>query len=193
MKTEPSETLLRAFKNSTKLAIIALLLKNGQMTVTQLSKIIKTTRPNLYRSIRELVDDGVILKPMVKVTRNYVEKYYELNMKIFDSVKSRHIIDAISRIPISDLRELMISFLLMNSLLSSVFVEQVKMATDSEMEVYRQRILDGYILMSFSTLSDSSMKLFSKYYKQFTDAVEKNISSKKEKEKNALVVFSLPI
>jgi hypothetical protein len=61
------------------------------------------------------------------------------------------------------------------------------------MEIYRQRILDGYILMSFSTLSDSSMKLFSKYYKQFTDAIEKNISSKKEKEKNALVVFSLPI
>ncbi|MGC8558316.1 MAG: winged helix-turn-helix domain-containing protein [Nitrososphaeria archaeon] len=193
MKTEPSETLLRAFKNPTKLSIIALLLKNGQMTVTQLSKIINTTRPNLYRSIRELVNDGLILKPTVRVTKNYVEKYYGLNLKIFDSVKSRHVIDAISKAHTSDLRELMISFLLMNSLLSNVFVEQIKMASDSEMESYRQRILDGYILMSFSTLSDSSMELFSKYYKQFIDKIEKGALNKKEKEKNALVVFSLPI
>lgn len=193
MKPEPSEILLRAFKNPTKLAIIALLLKNGQMTVTQLSKIINTTRPNLYRSIRELVNDGLILKPRVRVTKNYVEKYYELNLKIFDSVKSRHIIDAISRAYTSDLRELMISFLLMNSLLSNVFVEQIKMASDPEMESYRQRILDGYILMSFSTLSDSSMKLFSKYYEQFTNKIEKGELNKKEKEKNVLVVFSLPI
>jgi DNA-binding transcriptional ArsR family regulator len=193
MKPEPSEILLKAFKNPTKLAIIALLLKNGHMTVTQLSKIINTTRPNLYRSIRELVNDGLILKPKVKVTKNYVEKYYELNLKIFDSVKSRHIIDAINMVSISDLRELMISFLLMNSLLSNVFVEQIKMASDTEMESYRQRIIDGYILMSFSTLSDSSMKLFSKYYKQFTDKIEKGELNKKEMEKNALVVFSLPI
>jgi len=120
---------------------------------------------------------------MVKVTRNYVEKYYEPNIKIFDSMKSMYIIDAISRNSISDFRELMISFLPMNSLLSSVFVVLFKMANDSEMETYRQRIPNEYILMSFLKLSDSSMKLFLKYYEQFTDAVEKCFKQKRKREK----------
>jgi len=192
MANEPSEVLLKAFKNPTKLAIIALLMKNGQMTVTQLSKVTNTTRPNLYRSIKELVGDGIILKPRIKVKKNYVEKYYELNLKIFDSVKTSQMMGAISRAPASDLRELIISFLFMNSLLSNIFAEQIRTAADDEIENYRRKILDGTILMSYSTLSDSSMQTFSKYFNRFIDVLE-NKKKTSEKEEHALVVLSLPL
>ncbi|MCL4343572.1 MAG: winged helix-turn-helix domain-containing protein [Thaumarchaeota archaeon] len=192
MTNEPSGVLLKAFKNPTKLAIIALLMKNGQMTVTQLSKLTNTTRPNLYRSIKELVKDGVILKPRIKVKKNYVEKYYELNLKIFDSVKTSHMMKAIGRAPASDLRELMISFLFMNSLLSGVFAEQIKMASDDEVESYRQKILDESILMSYSTLSVNEIKTFSKYFDQFINQLE-NKEKTNEKEEHMLVVLSLPL
>ncbi|MGC8661987.1 MAG: winged helix-turn-helix domain-containing protein [Nitrososphaeria archaeon] len=192
MANEPSEVLLKAFKNPTKLAIIALLMKNGQMTVTQLSKVTNTTRPNLYRSIKELVGDGIILKPRIKVKKNYVEKYYELNLKIFDSVKTSQMMGAISRAPASDLRELIISFLFMNSLLSNIFAEQIRTAADDEIENYRRKILDGSILMSYSTLSDSSMQTFSKYFNRFIGVLE-NKKKTSEKEEHALVVLSLPL
>ncbi len=167
-------------------------MKNGQMTVTQLSKVTNTTRPNLYRSIKELVGDGIILKPRIKVKKNYVEKYYELNLKIFDSVKTSQMMGAISRAPASDLRELIISFLFMNSLLSNIFAEQIRTAADDEIENYRRKILDGTILMSYSTLSDSSMQTFSKYFNRFIDVLE-NKKKTSEKEEHALVVLSLPL
>lgn len=192
MANEPSEVLLKAFKNPTKLAIIALLMKNGRMTVTQLSKLTNTTRPNLYRSIKELVGEGVILKPHIKVKKNYVEKYYELNLKIFDSVKTSNMMDAISRAHVSDLRELIISFLFMNSLLSNVFAEQIRMAAEDEIENYRKKILNGSIVMSYSTLSDSEIETFSKYFNQFVDIIE-NREKTGEKEGHALIVLSLPL
>lgn len=191
MVNEPSEVLLRAFKNPTKLAIIALLLKYKQMTVTQLSKITRTTRPNLYRSIKELVEDGIIMKPRIEVKKNYVEKYYEINLKIFNEVKNEHIMSAIGRASAQDLRELAVSFLLMNSLLSNVFAEQVRMASDSEIEKFRKDMLNGYILMSYSTLSQNSMELFSKYFKQFIMDIEKQESN--EKEEYALILLSFPL
>lgn len=191
MVNRQSEVLLRAFKNPTKLAIIALLMKSGPMTVTQLSKLIKTTRPNLYRSIKELVKDGVVLKPRIRVEKNYVEKYYELNMSIFNSVKTKQIMKAIERAPVSDLRELMISFLFMNSLISNIFAEQIRVASDSEVESYRHMILNGSILMSYITLPESSMKSFSEQFNRFVERLESEVAG--EKEEHMLIVLSLPL
>ncbi len=51
-------TLIRSFKNRTKLAIITLLIKNGPMTVTDLSRTIETTRSNLYQTVKDLSGTG---------------------------------------------------------------------------------------------------------------------------------------
>ena len=77
------ETLLSAISNRTKLSIITLLVRRKRMTVTQMSKLIGTTRSNLYQTIGDLVSSGIINGPEAVVNRNYVEKYYTLNVLYF--------------------------------------------------------------------------------------------------------------
>ena len=82
------ETLLSAISNRTKLSIITLLVRRKRMTVTQMSKLIGTTRSNLYQTIGDLVSSGIVNEPEVVVRRNYVEKFYTLNEPVFRELDS---------------------------------------------------------------------------------------------------------
>src|SRR5215472_7386120 len=81
----PDRVLFNALENPTKLNIIFLLSRHEKMTVTQMAEHVHVGRPNLYHFVNEMVKDGLLLKPEVQVKRNYVEKYYQLNRKVFES------------------------------------------------------------------------------------------------------------
>ena len=62
--------LMRTFRNPTKMSIIFLLTENGKMTVTQMAEQVNVTKANLYHFVKEMVNDGIVLRPEVRVKKN---------------------------------------------------------------------------------------------------------------------------
>ncbi|WP_292319379.1 winged helix-turn-helix domain-containing protein [Caldisphaera sp.] len=189
-ETNLADSLLKAFKNPTKLSIIALLFKNKEMTVTQISKILKTTRSNLYQSIKDLLKEKIILISRVQITKNYVEKYYKINEELFNKVKRINLMEKIKETNENDFRELMISFLVMNSFISNVFIQELKIASSEELNSYKEKFLNGLITVYFSTLNEEEAKDFNKIFYTFMDKIEKEENLKDET--NLLLTIVLP-
>ena len=59
-------------------------LKNGSMTISQLSNSIHVSRTSIMRNIATLIEENVIELTMIKGT----EKYYELCPKYFEIAKT---------------------------------------------------------------------------------------------------------
>ncbi len=183
--------LLNAFKNRTKLQIITLLLKNGPMTVTQISRFVKTTRSNLYQTIKDLTDDGVVVLKKSKVTKNYVEKFYGINLDLFESVSNTEIEEAITKLGAQDLKDLIISYLLASSFILRVLSEEVSFLNENEIEHYRKLIISGKIIMSFSTFPESLAEPFFKVFSDYMKSIESK--GKGEKDKYFLSVSMFPL
>ncbi|CAC11331.1 conserved hypothetical protein [Thermoplasma acidophilum] len=184
------DLLLKNFANRTRLMILTLIIKNGPMTVTQLSKIIKTSRSNLYQIIKDMLSDGVITQVKTETNRNYVEKYYYINEDLFASVGSEDLKNALMVMDDEDLRNLMVSFLATASAIFSIMAEQVAMATPGEMNIYREEIRDDLIIMSFSSLSRETMAKYAEMNESFLKEVED--SSNHSREDHFLYVVGFP-
>jgi len=184
------DLLLKNFANRTRLMILTLIIKNGPMTVTQLSKIIKTSRSNLYQIIKDMLSDGVITQVKTETNRNYVEKYYYINEDLFASVGSEDLKNALMVMDDEDLRNLMVSFLATASAIFSIMAEQVAMATPGEMNIYRDEIRDDLIIMSFSSLSRETMAKYAEMNESFLKEVED--SSNHSREDHFLYVVGFP-
>src|SRR5712691_8276822 len=85
-KRDVYKILLSTLGNSTKLSIVFLLSHNDRMTVTQMAKHVGVTKANLYHFVSQMVKDGLLSKPEAVVKENYVEKYYRLAPKLFESI-----------------------------------------------------------------------------------------------------------
>ncbi len=105
--------------------------------------------------------------------KNYVEKYYNINEKLFTSVKSRDLINAISNIDSEKLKSLMVSFLTTDSAVISIIARQVAMAND-DMKYYHEEIKNGFITMSFSSISKEMAAKYSDLHRQFMEDIEEN-------------------
>ncbi|MGC8572273.1 MAG: ArsR family transcriptional regulator [Candidatus Micrarchaeia archaeon] len=193
VKDQNINILIESFKNRTKLQIITLLLKNGPMTVTQISKLIHTTRSNLYQVMKDLVYDGIVSHYETKVVKNYVEKFYKLNVDLLNQIKSKDLLNEISKLSTKDIRELIISFLLANSMIFNIIAEETNMMDDKEIEKLREKGIKNMVILSFSTISDESLKKFSNFYFKYIDEVENNEFYNTEKDENLLIIFSFPL
>ncbi|MGC8566964.1 MAG: winged helix-turn-helix domain-containing protein [Caldisphaera sp.] len=185
------EKLLKIFKNPTKLSIIALLIKNKEMSVTQISKILNTTRSNLYQSIKDLLNDKIILLSRIQVNKNYVEKYYKLNFDLLDRVKSANLMEAIKKSSIEDFKDLTISFLIINSLISNILIDDLKRSSENKIKEFKEKWLNNniYISMSFLTISDEEAKEFSSIIDKFINKVELNKETKIESHLLLVLLF----
>ncbi|WP_297214925.1 winged helix-turn-helix domain-containing protein [Thermoplasma sp.] len=170
--TRNIDLLLKNFSNRTRLMIISLIIKNGPMTVTDLSKVIKTSRSNLYQLIKDMLSDGVIVQSKTEVKKNYVEKYYSINESLFASVKSEDLRKAITIMDDESFRNLLISFLTTASAMMSIAAEQISIATEDDMRNYREEINGDHMIMSFASLSKENMAKYSKMHAEFMSRIE---------------------
>ncbi|MEX2739001.1 MAG: ArsR/SmtB family transcription factor [Candidatus Wukongarchaeota archaeon] len=76
-----SKTLINAFADSKRLAILDLLSKK-EMTVSQLGEKLDFSPQNAYHHIKKLVDSGIVKLDRVEVDKNYVEKYYSTTVDL---------------------------------------------------------------------------------------------------------------
>jgi Sugar-specific transcriptional regulator TrmB. len=145
-----------SFRNQTKLSIIIVLLQNGKMTATQMSKIIGTSRSNLYQNLKEMVEDGILREPETRVKKNYVEKYYYPNTQLLEGFSVKQQEDLLNRKSPEELREYLISGINSEILRLKIMAREIEMKSDEEFtKQFNSKFFDQ-VLFSNSWLSRST-------------------------------------
>ncbi len=194
---ENIKNLLEVFSSQTKTHIISLLAMKGKMTVTQLSKYIKTSRSNLYQSVSDLQRMGLINPPEVVVKKNYVEKYYTLNDEAINEISSEGMEQELKSMPPERIRELLATFLLTQSMNLRVIAQEVANASDEDImralsENNRDSAAISFGSFTRRTYENALEKL--KPYLEFVDNPEnfRNNKEKGEEEKNLVLLLAIP-
>ncbi len=193
METENKyDIMINAIRNPTKLKIITLLTNHDKMTVTGMSKHIKTTRSNIYQNISELLKNNIVLEPEIKVKKNYVEKYYRLNNSFFD-LDEFEMENEIVKLSNDDFRNLLKSFFLAQSMNLSILAEEIDNVSDENISKIKTIGGKNKILMSYGSVSDRFSTELLKIYKDFIKKYdEESKNNKNEKELNTFMFLMFP-
>ncbi len=192
IKGRTIKLLLDAYRNETKVLIITLLLKNKSMTVTQLSKYIRTSRSNLYQTVKDMVKSGLLVPSESKIIKNYVEKYYKLNISLLDTISYEDLFSEVEKLDEESFRQLLVSSLKASSILLNIISEGIKIANENEIRRLKSD-LKGYGILSMGTFSKEVMKNFNTLYRKFLDESELENKASKEPDEHILLVFSFPM
>lgn len=197
MKPGHLDDLFEILSSQTKSQIIALLAIQGKMTVTQISKHIKTSRSNLYQSISDLQEKGLVNPPEVVVQKNYVEKYYSLNEAAFNETSQSEMDEEFKKMTPERARDILTTFLVTQSLTLRVIAQEVRNSSDEDIKRIVDEGMEGHMVISFSTLSDEHFKKGIgnlKPYLEYVGNPENFITAKKDKEdsRNMVLLLALP-
>lgn len=183
------ETLLSAISNRTKLSIITLLVRRKRMTVTQMSKLIGTTRSNLYQTIGDLVSSGIVNEPEVVVRRNYVEKFYTLNEPVFRELDSERWKNRLQSLTVDQSREIVVSFLLSQSMNLQIMAQEIQMSSEEVSPKIKQLLQSDRIFMSYGRISDATYNRLLEHEKTLMDIFEKNSDDDGD---NTYIILGIP-
>jgi DNA-binding Lrp family transcriptional regulator len=183
------ETLLSAISNRTKLSIITLLVRRKRMTVTQMSKLIGTTRSNLYQTVGDLVSSGIINGPEAVVNRNYVEKYYTLNESLFQELDSEVWSRRLQSLSEDQSREIVVSFLLSQSMNLQIIAQEIQMSPEKASPRIKELLMGDRILMSYGRISDATYNRFLDHEKDLIKIFQKNPDDDGD---NTYVILGIP-
>ena len=183
------ETLLSAISNRTKLSIITLLVRRKRMTVTQMSKLIGTTRSNLYQTIGDLVSSGIINEPEAVVNRNYVEKYYTLNEPLFQELDSEVWNRRLQSLSEDQSREIVVSFLLSQSMNLQIIAQEIQMYPERSSPKIKELLKSDRIFMSYGRTSDATYSKFLDHEKSLIKIFQENPDDDGD---NTYVILGIP-
>ncbi len=183
------ETLLSAISNRTKLSIITLLVRRKRMTVTQMSKLIGTTRSNLYQTIGDLVSSGIVNEPEVVVRRNYVEKFYTLNEPVFRELDSERWKNRLQSLTVDQSREIVVSFLLSQSMNLQIMAQEIQMSSEEVSPKIKQLLQSDRIFMSYGRISNATYNRLLEHEKTLMDIFEKNSDDDGD---NTYIILGIP-
>jgi DNA-binding transcriptional ArsR family regulator len=186
--------LLKAFKNPTKLDIIMMLAENERMTVTQMSKLLSTSKANLYHFVSEMVKEGLVLKPEVKVKGNYVEKYYRLNAEVFKGISPEEQRNRIKPSSPEEYRELLQSYALSLSGYFRMTAERISKADEATMGRVSELVREEKTLIVYSTLTDEGYEYALTELRRVLKSIIERWGNKKDVPggKNRLILFAFP-
>ncbi len=199
MPQDRLEKLFDVMSSQTKSHIIALLALSGKMTVTQISKHIKTSRSNLYQAISDLQEQGFVNPPDIVVRKNYVEKYYSLNDSAFNQTTAGEMNEEFKKMSPDKLRNLMATFLLSQSLNLKVIAQEIMSVSDEDMMRAVEDGTKSNLNLSFSTLSNEHFSMGVEKLKPFMDYVDtpenfkpEDMNEKKDGDHNMILVVAIP-
>ena len=182
------DIFMGAFRNLTKLKIITLLTNHDKMTVTQMSKYIKTTRSNIYQNISELLKNNIVLEPEIKVKKNYVEKYYRLNNDFFDFDEFA-LEKEITKLSNEDFKNLLKSFFLAQSMNLNIIAEEIDGLDDRNINKLKTIESMNKMMTAYGSVSDKFSTELIKVYEEFIKKYDKENKTHKEEHKNELNIF----
>ncbi len=188
--------LIESFRSQSKLSIIIVLLQNGKMTATQMAKIIGTSRSNMYQSLKEMVEDGILRKPEIKVKKNYVEKYYYPNTELLDDFSLKQQEELLNKKSPEELRDYLISGINSEILRLKIIARQIEMKSDDELRRRFDSLFFDQVLFSNSWLSRKTYEYMVKRIKEIFEEYYKNQETEKKQEvgeeKHNLILIGIP-
>ncbi|MEM0156716.1 MAG: winged helix-turn-helix domain-containing protein [Thermoplasmataceae archaeon] len=188
-ESQQIERLMSAISNRTKLSIITLLVRRKRMTVTQMSKLIGTTRSNLYQSIGDLVKSGIINEPESVINRNYVEKYYTLNEPLFRELDSERWKVRLQSLSADQSREIVVSFLLSQSMNLQIMAQEIQMSSEKASPKIREFLRSDRIFMSYGRISDATYDRLLEHEKALMQIFQENPEDDGD---NTYVILGIP-
>ncbi|MGC8506112.1 MAG: hypothetical protein ACP5NK_05325 [Thermoplasmata archaeon] len=159
------------------------------MTVTQMSKLIGTTRSNLYQTISDLVGSGIVNEPEVVVNRNYVEKFYTLNEPVFRELDSERWKNRLQSLTEDQSRDIVVSFLLSQSMNLQIMAQEIQMSSDEVSPKIKQLLQSERIFMSYGRISDATYDRLLEHEKALMNIFEKTPD---EDGDNTYIIFGIP-
>jgi DNA-binding Lrp family transcriptional regulator len=188
--------LIESFRSQSKLSIIIVLLQNGKMTATQMAKVIGTSRSNMYQSLKEMVEDGILRKPEIKVKKNYVEKYYYPNTELLDDFSLKQQEELLNKKSPEELRDYLISGINSEILRLKIIARQIEMKSDDELRRRFDSLFFDQVLFSNSWLSRKTYEYMVKRIKEIFEEYYKNQETEKKQElgeeKHNLILIGIP-
>ena len=195
-KEETRKKLVESFRNQTKLSILIILFQKGKLTATQMSKIIGTSRSNLYQNLKEMVEDRILAEPESKVRKNYVEKYYYPNTEIFERFSIEDQERALNDKTPGELKEYIISALNSQILRLQIIAREIEMMPRKESE----RLLDmnfyDQILFSNSWIKKEKYETVVRQIREIVfktlDEEDAETENHTEEDKYNLILIGIP-
>ena len=187
------QVLLDSFANPTKLSIVFLLSHNDKMTVTQMSKHVPVGKPNLYHFVGQMLKDGLLVKPETRVTKNYVEKYYRLSPKAFESIDPAEQRRRLMASRPSELKSYLQSFLAAIGLYFRMYAEEVARADEKTLLQIKESVANQRIMLSHLILADQAYDTAIRELRNTNDnALNEKWPDKGSPARNRLVIVGLP-
>ena len=185
------------YSNPTKMSILLMLSEYGKMTVTQMSKYVDVTRANLYHSVSQMVNDGFLNEPEVKLKKNYVEKYYTINEEVFGSFDPRAWEEHLAKLTVQELRIMLSTSMAGQSLLLKMASERIADAEPEQIEHIREMFIKGRAWMSYSVMSRKSTEKVSEYINKIIEVLSTSEpdanASRADRELTRLLIVFLPL
>ncbi len=178
-KPDADRVVFNALENPTKLNIIFLLSRHEKMTVTQMAEHVKVGRPNLYHFVNEMVKDGLLSRPEVQVKRNYVEKYYQLNRKMFESRDEAEHKRLMKKASPEKLNSIIRSGLAAVGLELRLLAEEFARADTKTMELTARSVAEDRMNLSYAILSDEAYDYVISELRKISKTVEKRWGDEK--------------
>jgi DNA-binding Lrp family transcriptional regulator len=155
-KRDIYKILLNTLENPTKLGILMLLTHKHKMTVTQMSKLIKVSKANLYHFVGQMVKDGLLSKPEALIKKNYVEKYYRLDEKFFEALDPSEQRKRLKAARPEELKTILQSTFVSLGLDFRLMAEEIARADDKTLKQIAKSVSDERTTISYSILSDKA-------------------------------------
>ncbi|MCL5888695.1 MAG: winged helix-turn-helix domain-containing protein [Candidatus Thermoplasmatota archaeon] len=191
------EKLNRIYSNPTNLMIIYLLLENESLTVTDMSKNLNMTRANLYRTVKNLVDENILLEGKTVVEKNYVKKYYSLNLEFFSSIKAAEQLDYIEKLDSEPFAEMLSSFFTSQSAFLNLQAQKINSMGRESRKQLKEKLTGDNFLFSFSSLENASFEKYLKRMKEVVAQMEKEDDELNQRDMkigdNILLILAMPV
>ncbi len=188
------EKLTEVFRNPTKFRIILLLSEHGRMTVTDMAKLVKVSRSNLYHFIAQMVKDGIVKPPEVIPRKNYVEKFYRLNDEMFKAEEMKEWEKLLRIANPKEIKETVSSILMGYSMILSFIADRISASEGDAVEQLRNWLIEetpytlSYAVMSKKTSSRIN-PILKELWKALSDETEKDDNSDSNAWSRLLLVF----
>jgi len=192
-KRDIYKILLNTLENPTKLGILMLLTHHRKMTVTQMSKLVRVSKANLYHFVGQMVNDGLLSKPEALVKKNYVEKYYRLDERFFEALDPSEQRKRLKAARPEELKTILQSTLVSLGLDFRLMAEEIARADDKKLKQIAKSVAEERITLSYSILSDKTYEHVLAELKR----INKTISEVESREKpslegNRVILVGLP-
>jgi hypothetical protein len=185
--------LLNTFESPTKLSILMLLTHSNKMTVTQMSKLVRVGKANLYHFVGQMVNDGVLSKPESVVKKNYVEKYYRIDEQFFKAINPAEQRKRLKASTPEQLRTILQAAVASIGLDFRLIAEEIAGADDKTLKEISRMVSEEKIAVSYAILPDKAYDSVMTELKRINKIMAKVESDEKPAfQGNRVVLVALP-